>query len=307
MNYESENTKELLEAYDIEKNMPKELAYQIVSIRNSLARKQTVWTIRQNKIFLCALAEIGKADSTGMVTIPKFKLLKALGLTGKESGLVKNDCKALAKTSYIEMDDPTEENFISGNLISTAKGDRNNYYIRFMPEYIPYLAQFEKNFTRFYLGNVLGFKTKYGLVLYQYLKSWYYMPDQKNELTHKKYVALEELKHLFGIGPKDYVRKSGKQKGEFVLTNFKAKVLTPAWQDINGNIDSDLNILGITQIEEYGKIIGFRFEFCLVDNSGYITDFEHAKKYPEAVELRKLEEAAHKANEYTIEEQEEVA
>lgn len=86
--------------------------------------------------------------------------------------------------------------------------------IRLDEDLKPYLLMLSRNYTMFPLHNVIKMKTKYGIMLYELLKSMAFMGECIE-------FSLDELKeHLDCINYENF-------------TNFKTKVLLPALNDIN--------------------------------------------------------------------------
>ena len=86
--------------------------------------------------------------------------------------------------------------------------------IRLDEDLKPYLLMLSRNYTMFPLHNVIKMKTKYGIMLYELLKSFAFMGEVLE-------FSIDELKeHLDCINYENF-------------TNFKTKVLLPALNDIN--------------------------------------------------------------------------
>ncbi len=86
--------------------------------------------------------------------------------------------------------------------------------IRLDEDLKPYLLMLSRNYTMFPLHNVIKMKTKYGIMLYELIKSYAFMGEVLE-------FSIDELKeHLDCSNYENF-------------TNFKTKVLLPALKDIN--------------------------------------------------------------------------
>lgn len=81
---------------------------------------------------------------------------------------------------------------------------------------MPYLIELKERFTKYNVMNVKAFKSRYGLIIYEYLLSLRY---QKEPIY---YVKMNDLRRMTGT-TKLYKR----------FINFEERVLKPAMEDIN--------------------------------------------------------------------------
>ncbi len=95
--------------------------------------------------------------------------------------------------------------------------------VEFEPEIMPFLVQLKQKFLSYPVTHIAELKTKYGLILYEYLLSSYkqYYSDQ----SHAKIkISLEDLRRVTGTLDK---------KSYDVWGEFERRVLSPAVKDIN--------------------------------------------------------------------------
>ena len=117
----------------------------------------------------------------------------------------------------------------------------------------------------FHLENVLGFKSKYAIVLFQDLKSRY---NPEGVINHWQY-KLDELKYLFNVQEGEYIRKTGRNKGIFDTANFKIKTLDRAVEEINKDVvRSGMHIENVEVLKHRGRVVGYDIAFSLISKDG---------------------------------------
>lgn len=254
-----------LEIYS-ERNLSKnELDNALIVMHNQLARKQTKWNARETKLFFSALSQIKWRDDENWVRLKKADIVDKLELDPRDTNKLRQMYKSVMRKSLIEFDGPTEEEWELGFLITEIKTTRNEVNVKFNKAYLPLLDKLESHFTMFHLENVVGFKSKYAIVLFQNLKSRY---NPKGVINHWRY-SLDELKQIFGIKEGEYVRKTGKNKGIFDTANFKKKTLDKAVEEINKDITrSRMYIENVEVIKHRGMVAGYDIAFSLVTDKG---------------------------------------
>lgn len=108
--------------------------------------------------------------------------------------------------------------------------------LRLDEDLMPYLLCLKEYYTSYDLINVLAMKSKYGIRLYELLKSYAYLGE--------KYYDIEELKKRLNAENYKY-------------SDFKIKVLTPALEDIDNYTDIKVYF---TEIKESRKVVGLYFK-----------------------------------------------
>lgn len=252
---------------EIKKMEHNELENALVVMSNTLARKQTLWSVRETKLFYSALSQIKTRDESNFVKLKKKDLIHKLKIDKRDTNKLRAMFQEVMKKSFVKFDGVTEEEWHDGFLIVEAKTTRNDVYVRFNDTFLPLLDQLENHFTMFELDNVAHFKSKYSILLFQNLKSWA-NPDYF--VKNKKY-TLAELKKMFEIKEGEYVRKTGVNKGIFDTSNFKKKTLDKAMQEINADIiKSGMCIREIKTIKCNGMVAGYDIYFCLINEKGEV-------------------------------------
>lgn len=153
------------------------------------------------------------------VTITKNELYKLLGSkNSKDYTNIRNQIKSL-QSKIVEI---KKEN---GDTVSlsimpyvTWKQDNNLIICEFGRDLMPYLIELKERFTKYNVMNLKAFSSKYGLIIYEYLKSLQY----KDENVF--YISMNDLKRLTGT-TNQYIR----------FMNFEERVLKSAVNDINNS------------------------------------------------------------------------
>lgn len=258
-----------LEFFNNRKMTDNQLENALIVMHNQLARKQTKWNARETKLFFSALSQIKWRDDENWVRLKKSEIVSKLELDPRDTNKLRDMFQSVMKKSLIQFDGPTEEEWDDGFLITRVKTTRNEVYVKFAEDYLPLLDQLESHFTMFHLENVLNFKSKYAIVLFQDLKSRY---NPKGIINHWQY-RLDELKYLFNIKDGEYVRNTGRQKGTFDTANFKKKTLDRAVEEINKNTDQcRMYIEKVEVLKKYGMVVGYDIAFSLTNGNGFRCD-----------------------------------
>lgn len=242
---------------------PARFSHQVVHMRNALARKQTRWNVTENKLFVCALSQINEITSEGWVKLNKNDVVNTLRLGSGHTGAeLRAQCESMAGKSWIRFGN--DENWDDGFLINRIKSDKKEIYVKFDKAYIDYLKEVGKQWTTFQIGDISLFKSKYSIVLFQYLRSWYNPQYGINSQA----VSLIKMKEIFNIQADQYVRKSGPNKGKFDTSNFKKRTIDKAISEINNIAECHMFIDCANVIRQHGCVWGYEFKFSLLDDSG---------------------------------------
>jgi len=134
---------------------------------------------------------------------------------------VKNSLKGLADKSVWIKDSTGRETLL--RWLDKVQIDRHSgmIEIRFHNDMYPYLLDLQKKYTKYALVNILAMKSKYGIRLYEFLKSYENLEDT---IT----VPLAELKKRMGC--ENYER----------FPDFRRIAFEPALRDIENNADIEV-------------------------------------------------------------------
>lgn len=199
------------------------------------------------KIFKTVVSCIDTDHPKKEVCIAKKELAEFLGV-GKNYVYLKNQMKTLQRQI---VDIKKGDDVISVSVLPkvTWKANDDMIICHFDEDIMPYLVELKGMFLQYDVGSLIGFESKYGVILYEYLLS---RERQENatKLTntkHEYYITIADLRRLTGTTDK-YPR----------MESFQRKVLVAAENDIN---NSNVEFLMRWETVKNGrKIDGIRFK-----------------------------------------------
>jgi plasmid replication initiation protein len=158
------------------------------------------------------------------VYISRKELADAVGSNRNESyDFIKTKAKSLQSKIVTIRTPDGRENTIS--LVPSIKWPKGNddrpIECMFNPEIMPYLIDLQERFLQYDVASLKNFKSKYGLILYEYLLS---RERQERQSEHKYSISIENLRKLTDTEKKFKVTK-----------DLKKKVIEKAVEDINSS------------------------------------------------------------------------
>ena len=195
--------------------------------------QQTNWTLDTVplKLFKALVSEIDvrhpPVDNT--VTVHKSELIKLLDTSGHNYAYLRRRLRQLVTSVKVE-DNEDEEHYVALVQDIIWKKETDVVKVKFHEAVMPYLVGLKERFLTYPAANIDHFKSKYGLILYEYLMS------KENQYHFGKYtMEIDALRRLTGT-EKLYERYS----------NFEVKVIKAAVDDINA--------AGVEILASYEKI-----------------------------------------------------
>lgn len=237
----------------------------LIVMSNLIARASTKWSLEETKLFLCAVSKIKTRDEECWVQLPKKDLSDKLGIDATNRSKLREKFKKVASKSWIELDGPTEDEWADGFVITGAKSDKKNVYVKFEKTYLPLLDQLSSHFTEFYLDQVKGFRHLSTYNLYVYLNSWF----DPNYAVQNKKIAKKELAKIFNLKPDDYWRNYGTDKARFHWSDFEKRCLDPAINEINNSISCGLYIDSYEKVKPGKYVLGYDIHYSFTDSEGF--------------------------------------
>lgn len=197
-------------------SISKQQSFFVAKANDLIQQSRFSLTMQQNKIMLYLISKIRPNDTgTEMYSISIREFCKVCNIeydSGKNYSDVKAALKTLAdKSVWVKIDG----NDTLLRWINRLKINNETHCIEltFHEDMIPYLYDLRAHYTRYSLENVLTMKSKYGIRLYELLKSYEYL---EKEITF----TLDELKQRLDANYKRY-------------PDFRRYVLEAALYDIN--------------------------------------------------------------------------
>lgn len=160
-------------------------------------------TTQQQKIVLYAISKICPNDPPGTVyTLSVEDISKVCGLKYDDGGYyykaIKDDIQELTRRVWVKMPNGKERtvSWIGDAEIEPYSGTIS---IKFHPAMEPFLFELQSNYTQYRLENVLAFKGKYTIRLYELLRSYMSQYSIDAGRTREVSFKLEELREILDV------------------------------------------------------------------------------------------------------------
>ena len=234
---------------DERKNDGIEESRSMIVVKSNTLIQQTRYelSLQEQRILLYLISKI-KPDDTEIkeTEISIIDFCKVCGIDTQNKGIysyVKSILKNLAdKSNWIEFEPDTETLVRWIDTLSIYKGS-GTVKISLSRNLTPYLIGLRKQYTQIPLFNILPMKSKYGIRLYEILKSYANLGSKR--------IGIDELKKR--LNAESYKDTS----------NFKKKVLFPALKDIERYGDIKVSTIFI---KTKNKITHIEFVITLIDD-----------------------------------------
>lgn len=207
-----------------EKSKMKNEKLLVVKANSLIQKSRYKLSLQEQKIILYLISKIMPNDTE--LKEYKFSVIEFCELCGidyqqnkQTHAYIKQVIKNLAdKSEWIELDEvETLIRWIAKARITKRSGIIT---IKLDEDLMPYLLELKKNYTKYQLQNIIPMKSKYGIRLYELLKSYLNLGKVR--------FSIEELK--IRLDSTNYTN----------LKDFKRRVLEPALKDIE--VYSDLTV-----------------------------------------------------------------
>lgn len=207
------------------KDIREKQEYYVVKSNDLIQKARYNLTVQQQKLVLYCISKIKLNDDPS--TLYEFSIdevCSVLNLALDEGGFyyrsLKNDFIKLTSRSWVTFPDKTEGTFswFSDAYVIPLSG---TVQVRFHEKMAPFLFELKNRYTQYQLYEVLVFKNKYAIRLYEIIRS-FIMQDELREGTEKDIkFSIEELREL--LSAPQYKR----------WVDFNRFVLKPAVDEIN--------------------------------------------------------------------------
>lgn len=190
----------------------------LVSKSNKLVSSRYDLSLQEQRVILTLVSLINPKEDTEFfkydLKISEF--CELIGVENTNHTYISKITKQLM-TRVIEVED--KEELLQVHWISSCKYHKQQGYveIELHKELAPYLLQLKKQFTSYYLSNVLRMKSKYSIRMYELLKS--------NQFKKSFTLEVEELKKMM------------KCESYKLYANFKNRVIEQTLKEINAQTD----------------------------------------------------------------------
>lgn len=237
--------------------------YIVVKSNNLVLNSRYQYTTNQQKMiaFICSkIKPILKNDKEQYQLEYEFEIIDYIRLMGiKKTGDAYNDIKAILKSLrdksfWLELHNGSETTVSWINKVTISKKSGLVKY-RLDEDLAPYLFELQEKYLSYGLINILNFKSKYSIRMYEMLKAHYNMKrSQYGKKRHETptiewVVDLDNLKHILML---DTETEKDKYKN---FKDFRKKVLETAQKEINELSDTQFNFEPITKGRKTVKVM----------------------------------------------------
>lgn len=193
---------------------------KIVQANNFI--QETNWALKTNQLklfkMLVSCIDVNKPPKDNTITLYKNDIITFLKLE-KNYQYLKNQMRGLQATSLKLIDTKDREIYVS--LVTKIEWLKDNDMVscKFHEDVMPYLLDLQGYFLQYDVNNLKNIKSKYALILYEYLLSRE-RQERNNEYTYS--ISVESLRDL--TATTDKLLK---------WVNFEDRVLVKAKEEIN--------------------------------------------------------------------------
>ena len=197
----------------------------VVKANDLIRRTRYTLTAQQQKIVLFAISKIRPEDDINTeYTFDINELANACGMKIRDGGSyydrIKEDLILLMRRELYLMPDGVERSISWIGDVEIKEKDAS-ITMRFNPHMQPYLFDLREKYTQYKLQNVLVFRGKYGIRLYEIMRSYTTQraleDDEEKDIT----ITLEDLRYLLDA---DVYKR---------WVDFDRFILRPAIKEIN--------------------------------------------------------------------------
>jgi len=218
---------------------------EMIVKHNKIIESKYDMTVTEAKIIAKLTSMIEKDDEDFKEHVFKSRdLLEELGLGEKNYTALEDSVdRLLSRIIEIKLntyDKKGNRDVLKTTFLSSCiyKHSTSEIILSYDPKLKPYFLQLKKNFTKYYLVNILELKSFYSIRIYELLKQY--------EKIRERTIDLEELKKMLGAENKSYNR----------YNNFKRKVLLQAKDEINEKTDLEVDF---EELKTGRKVTSIRF------------------------------------------------
>lgn len=175
-------------------------SYYVVKSNELIQKTRYSMTVQQQKLILFAISKIKKGDLPNQeYELSIDEICSVCGLDLDEGGTyykrIKEDLLKLTTRIWVQFSDRSEGtvSWLADAYIMPLSG---TVTVRFHERMAPFLFELQSRYTQYHLSEVLVFKSKYSIRLYELIRS-YLTQDELREGKEKEiWFSVDELKRL---------------------------------------------------------------------------------------------------------------
>ncbi|WDA55056.1 MAG: replication initiation protein (plasmid) [Spiroplasma endosymbiont of Drosophila atripex] len=225
---------------------------------NELARKYCKFTLEEQKVLHLIFSQIKPYEKNPTTfKLKKLDFFNKLELESKDRyPRYRKLVQGLINKSFFEIKESNGDELVGVVIYSSKWFVKQPFFeIKLNPDFMPYLEELVKNFTKLELNSILKLKSKHSLTLYKFLCSW----TDESKKINQRFLTTKELKELFGLSIDDYV-----YNGKFNRKLFETKTISIALKELN----EKTNIIVSFQKKKKGnKVQNYEFTWIQKEKS----------------------------------------
>lgn len=183
-------------------------SYYVVKSNELIQKARYAMTVQQQKLILYAISKIKPSDSPGQeYELSIDEICAACGLELDAGGTyyrrIKDDLLKLTTRIWVQFPDRSEGtvSWLSDAYIMPLSG---TVTVKFHERMSPFLFELQNRYTQYQLAEVLVFKGKYTIRLYELLRS-FISRDEMRDLNEKEVsFSVDELREL--LSAENYIK-----------------------------------------------------------------------------------------------------
>lgn len=220
--------------------MNNKLKNELIVKDNNMIEGSLSLNTNEYKLILCLLAKIKKDDTEFTeMRLPVKEFKEVLEIKGENSyGRIKEYCSNLA-TKHISITQTNSPKGIWIPWFAYVKKEVGCVEIKFNELLKGSLLRVSKNFTKYFLKNIISLKSFYAMRIYELLK-------QYETIGHRE-IDIQSFRYMLGIANSKYKD----------FYDIKRKILIPSVKEINEKTDIRINY---NEIKEGRKTVKIQFD-----------------------------------------------
>ena len=225
---------------------------------NELARKYSKFSLEEQKVLHLIFSQIKPFEKNPTIfKLNKLDFFNKLELESKDRyPRYRKLVHGLINKSFFEVMDEQGGQRVGVVIFDSYWKPKESFFeVSLNPNFMPYLEQLVKDYTKIQLDSILRLKSKHALTLYKFLCSW----NDENQKGNKRYITTKDLKELFGLNPNDYVFK-----GKFNRAGFERETINIAIKEINEK--TNINV-SFKKNKKSNKVLNYEFTWSQKEKS----------------------------------------
>lgn len=207
------------------------------------------------------------------ITLSKAEIFSILGLKSENKySRLKNVIIKLHKQTVFNIKKELKKNRYEMEVVSpfaSTKWNDNTDHIEvmFTKPFMPYISDFNNNYTKYALSDIVKIDGKYGIILYKWINMHYRQYEYYLEKGSRREKQLEEFKNPY-ITIEKFREATDTVNRYPYFTDLNKWAIKAAVNEININTDFKITY---DKIKEGTKVVGIQFHI------NHVTDLEYKK------------------------------